>query len=182
MHTETSCLPFLGCNLGASRRYPAAHMDVRGHGLLVRDLLDIWVTIYPTSVGLAIWIWCGSKADFGSLRAVSRKSRDHVFVKCWECDVRFDPEYRISIPKYCADVHEIIYYNDRCFEHRKRWFRTWYNFLVERARDRRPARTDESVPEQQYLEDAVWLGFGICHRRRCLCSLCNRLRQERRLL
>jgi len=172
----------------------------------VLDLVDIWTLVYPDTVGLAVWIWCGSKHDLGNLRAASRKSSSSVVITCSDCDgpyrgglrtVRFDPERRISIPKYLTDVQEITHYNNRCFEHSKPWLRYSFDFLLERARDRRPrqiANTTSpaassaggwnlSVPDsEEPYTTVVWFTFGMQHRRRCPCSFCEKLREERRLL
>ena len=195
-------------------------MDVRVYHLPGLDLLDIWTLFYPGSVGLAIWIWCGSKRDLGNLRATSKKSGGSVVITCSECDApyrgmlrtaRFDSERRISIPKYCTSVPEIIHCNDRCFEHSKEWLRSSYDLLIERARARRPRPTERTASgssgalllrehhvfegwsseggwhyffadtEEPYTT-VVWFTLGMQHRRRCLCSLCNKLREERLLL
>lgn len=240
------------------------------------DIVDLWAALFQqghwTAAGLAIWIWCGKKSDFQNMRILCRKSRDHIYVQCEDCHARHDPEFRIAIPRFCTNIHEIIRGTGRCLAHNRIFWAEWYDILEEKAKDRRARRADQRaavdtiagrnfvwtagnthglppfrpeglsaaqlVPhlfrpevlgrfpaevgnEQQRLEahwrtydeptvgqlmalpflphqthvrtitppeapmhidDMVFFGIGLFHKRLCLCSMCILLRRERRLL
>jgi len=212
------------------------------------DALEVLALCYPSTIGLAIWVWCGTKRDLVNVRTLSKKAGRYIFVACPECDLpvrgwlrgpRFDPQRRISIPRFVTDVQEIIRYNDRCFAHSREWLRMHYESLIHAARARKEVRdarahgravaawtqseydivtsitgehTREPPPDddastttaaraqpppppntaggrnyftpetEEPLATVVWYSFGLSHRRTCPCSLCNRLREEGRLL